>query len=232
MKLDTNYSSYGYHLLYVISLSSQWSEPTVRILQLCTSYLTWLSKESCMSGYDFCLSNTRTLLQVSILIETVCRFFPAYYNWIYMLTPNYWRFRRACQTVHKFSLEVIQKRRADLEEQKVGHTHSEIQRLGSDFIGLVCSLPVRGREKMCWMEERESTLILLTCYWKQRYVFWTSFAFRLHARDSSRARPNKGDWPLTKSKDSQANRLNGYSEWDSVNLLCSHCCIEILKLNR
>jgi len=35
-----------------------------------------------------------------------------------MLTPNYWRFRRACQTVHKFSLEVIRKRRADLEEQK------------------------------------------------------------------------------------------------------------------
>ena len=119
---------------------------------------------------------SQTLLQVSILIETVCRFFPAYYNWIYMLTPNYWRFRRACQTVHKFSLEVIRKRRADLEEQKVGHTHSEIQRSGSDFIGLVCSLPVRGREKMCWMEERENTLILLTCYWKQRYVFWTSFA--------------------------------------------------------
>ena len=137
---------------------------------------------------------SQTLLQVSILIETVCRFFPAYYNWIYMLTPNYWRFRRACQTVHKFSLEVIRKRRADLEEQKVGHTHSEIQRSGSDFIGLVCSLPVRGREKMCWMEESENTLILLTCYWKQRYVFWTSFVFRLHARESSQARPNKGDW--------------------------------------
>jgi len=44
-----------------------------------------------------------------------------------MLTPNYWRFRRACHIVHKFSLEVIRKRRADLEEQKVGHTHSEIR---------------------------------------------------------------------------------------------------------
>jgi len=100
-----------------------------------------------MSGYDFCVSKLK--LHVSILIETVCRFFPAYYNWIYMLTPNYWRFRRACQTVHKFSLEVIRKRRADLEEQKVSHTHSEIQRSGSDVTDLVCSLPVRGREKMC-----------------------------------------------------------------------------------
>ena len=79
-----------------------------------------------MSGYDSAIK-TQTLLHVSIFIETVCSFFPAYYNWIYMLTPNYWRFRRACQTVHKFSLEVIRKRRADLEEQKVGHTHSEIR---------------------------------------------------------------------------------------------------------
>lgn len=39
-----------------------------------------------------------------------------------MLTPNYWRFKRACDTVHKFSLEVIQKRREALQEQKVGHT--------------------------------------------------------------------------------------------------------------
>ena len=38
-----------------------------------------------------------------------------------MLTPNYWRFKRACDTVHKFSLEVIQKRREALQEQKVGH---------------------------------------------------------------------------------------------------------------
>ena len=42
-----------------------------------------------------------------------------------MLTPNYWRFKRACRTVHEFSLEVIRKRRADLEELKVGHTHLE-----------------------------------------------------------------------------------------------------------
>ena len=39
-----------------------------------------------------------------------------------MLTPNYWRFKRACDTVHKFSLEVIQKRREALQEQKVGRT--------------------------------------------------------------------------------------------------------------
>ena len=139
-----------------------------------------------MSGYDSAIK-TQTLLHVSIFIETVCSFFPAYYNWIYMLTPNYWRFRRACQTVHKFSLEVIHKRRADLE-QKVSHTHSEIQRSGSDFTGLVLFfLPVRGREKMCWMEERENTLILSTCYWKQRYVL----------RASLRLVQDEDSWPAS-----------------------------------
>ena len=36
-----------------------------------------------------------------------------------MMSPSYWQFRRTCNTVHKFSLEVIQKRRAALEEKKV-----------------------------------------------------------------------------------------------------------------
>ena len=37
-----------------------------------------------------------------------------------MMSPDYWRFRRSCATVHRFSMEVIQKRRAALKEMKVG----------------------------------------------------------------------------------------------------------------
>ena len=36
-----------------------------------------------------------------------------------MMTPDYWRYRRACKIVHKFSMDVIKKRRAALEEKKV-----------------------------------------------------------------------------------------------------------------
>eukprot|EP00731_Ephydatia_muelleri_P030208 Em0021g731a len=45
-------------------------------------------------------------------------FFPAYYDWIYALTPNGRRFKRACNIVHKFSNTVIKTRRAVLEEKK------------------------------------------------------------------------------------------------------------------
>lgn len=37
-----------------------------------------------------------------------------------MLKPDYWRYRRACNFVHKFSMDIIQRRRAALEEKKVG----------------------------------------------------------------------------------------------------------------
>ena len=46
------------------------------------------------------------------------RWFPGYYDWIYMMTPSYWRFRRACQTAHKFSMNTIRDRRAALEKNK------------------------------------------------------------------------------------------------------------------
>ena len=42
-----------------------------------------------------------------------------YYDVIYMMTPDYWRYRRACKIVHKFSMDVIKQRRAVLEEKKV-----------------------------------------------------------------------------------------------------------------
>ena len=43
----------------------------------------------------------------------------SYYDIIYMMTPDYWKYRRACKIVHKFSTDVIKKRRAVLKEKKV-----------------------------------------------------------------------------------------------------------------
>ena len=42
-----------------------------------------------------------------------------YYDIIYMMTPSYWKYRRACQIVHEVSMDVIKKRRAILKEKKV-----------------------------------------------------------------------------------------------------------------
>ena len=36
-----------------------------------------------------------------------------------MMTPDYWKYQKACKIVHKFSMDVITKRRAVLEEKKV-----------------------------------------------------------------------------------------------------------------
>ena len=44
------------------------------------------------------------------------RFFPAYYDWVYALMPDSWRFKKLCDLVHKFSLDIIRKRRAALKE--------------------------------------------------------------------------------------------------------------------
>ena len=55
-------------------------------------------------------------------VALCCRSVAAFYTPVYMMTPDYWRFRRACKTVHAFSLDVIRKRRAVLESGKVPHT--------------------------------------------------------------------------------------------------------------
>ena len=44
---------------------------------------------------------------------------PAYYDWIYALMPSKRRFDKTCNVVHKFSMDVIKKRRAALQEMKV-----------------------------------------------------------------------------------------------------------------
>ena len=41
------------------------------------------------------------------------------------MTPSYWKYHRACQTVHGFSMDVIKKRRGILEEKKVQYPGME-----------------------------------------------------------------------------------------------------------
>ncbi len=40
------------------------------------------------------------------------------------MKPEYWKYRSACQVVHKFSMDIIQRRRAALKDKKVvTHCH-------------------------------------------------------------------------------------------------------------
>ena len=42
------------------------------------------------------------------------RFAPAYFDLIYALTPSYYKNKAACKIVHKFSMDIIKQRRAEL----------------------------------------------------------------------------------------------------------------------
>ena len=57
------------------------------------------------------------LIVLQIAPHKKCRSPLSYYDIIYMMTPDFWRYRRACKIVHKFSMDVIKKRRAVLEEK-------------------------------------------------------------------------------------------------------------------
>ena len=67
-----------------------------------------------------------------------------------MLTREGWQFRRACSTVHRFSEDVIRKRRAALEEKKVSQKHNK-----ACMLQLLCCLTqqrkgedvLKGRKK-------------------------------------------------------------------------------------
>ena len=60
----------------------------------------------------------------------LCRFFPAYYDWIYALMPDSWRFKKLCNLVHKFSMDIIKKRREELKKKEVmciyTYTHTPV----------------------------------------------------------------------------------------------------------
>ena len=55
----------------------------------------------------------------SLYVFLSYRFFPAYYDWIYALMPDSWRFNKLCNLVHKFSMDIIKKRRKELKNKKV-----------------------------------------------------------------------------------------------------------------
>ena len=59
------------------------------------------------------------MLLDKILINFLVSFFPAYFDWVYALMPESKKFKRSCKLVHKFSMDVIKKRRAELDEKKV-----------------------------------------------------------------------------------------------------------------
>ena len=53
------------------------------------------------------------------------------------MTPDFWKYRRACKIVHEFSMDVIKKRRAVLEEKKVSEYNTYDQHLMNDVIATV-----------------------------------------------------------------------------------------------
>jgi cytochrome P450 family 4 subfamily B polypeptide 1 len=71
-------------------------------------------------------------------------FFPAYFDWIYALMPSKYRMDRACNIVHKFSMDVITKRRAVLDDLKKNGKTMQVGQLANgkrkkylDFIDLL-----------------------------------------------------------------------------------------------
>ncbi len=63
-----------------------------------------------------------------------------------MMTRDYWENRRACQCVHKFSMETIHKRRAALEKHNKdalnGEAPTESRRKYLDFLDVLLEAKV------------------------------------------------------------------------------------------
>ena len=77
-----------------------------------TSYQIWPHRDQCEA---FCC----LLVLADICNNANSRFFPAYWDCVYALMPSGWRFKKLCKLVHNFSMEVIKKRRAELNDRKV-----------------------------------------------------------------------------------------------------------------
>ena len=114
---------------------------TAHTLLLFMNCQTWLLREFCK------------LYMSSMYIRAylrgqfhICSWFPAHNYWIYMLTRDGWRFRRACSTVHKFSEDVIRERRAALEEKKVSQRH-QLAELEDASASLLPHSTEEGRER-------------------------------------------------------------------------------------
>ena len=49
-------------------------------------------------------------------VADLCRYFPYYWDLVYFSTKKGREFLKACEIVHRFSMDVIKKRRKELEE--------------------------------------------------------------------------------------------------------------------
>ena len=65
-----------------------------------------------------------TMLTSNEVYRFLCNsFFPAYYDWIYALMPSKRRFIKQCEIVHEFAMDIIQKRRTELNEAKIHYNY-------------------------------------------------------------------------------------------------------------
>ena len=120
-----------------------------------TSYRIWYYRDQCEA---FCC----LLVSTDIFNHVNSRFFPAYWDCVYFtLMPSGWRFKKLCKLVHNFSMEVIKKRRAELNERKVLRQNLKIV---LPHIFILC---VRREEKtfsQCQTVKEESISTLLISY--------------------------------------------------------------------
>ena len=65
-----------------------------------------------------------SLVYIGISID-LCRHFPHYWDLVYYFSKNGRELRQACAIVHKFSMDVIKKRRKELEEVTTIHNRRE-----------------------------------------------------------------------------------------------------------
>ena len=93
------------------------------------------------------------------------RYFPYYFDFIWYLTPHSRQYKKTSDLVHKFAMDIITKRRKELQEG-VGGANRKIRNNGIlFFIRKVLLL----RQVMLQLEkEQDSILISLMCCSKQR----------------------------------------------------------------
>jgi cytochrome P450 family 4 subfamily B polypeptide 1 len=122
----------------------------------CISLLTLDVMLRCTCSYDsHCQTNKthdpyiKSVFDLSTLTTRRILFFPAYYDWVYALMPDGFRYRRACKTVHEFSRDVVQQRRKALEDMKRNGTEKEStnKRKYLDFIDILLEARVSSNKE-------------------------------------------------------------------------------------
>uniref|UniRef100_A0A8D0DK97 Cytochrome P450 family 4 subfamily F member 22 n=1 Tax=Salvator merianae TaxID=96440 RepID=A0A8D0DK97_SALMN len=106
------------------------------------SLMTLDSLQKCVFSYNSnCQEKSSdyigAILELSSLVVLRQHHVLNHWDWLYYLTPNGRRFRRACDTVHRFTADVVQQRRIALK--KLGHDAWVKSKQGKtvDFIDLL-----------------------------------------------------------------------------------------------